>query len=189
MQKDTDTTTHADWRDYVDELTLDQVEELISWEGQPDGGRGSSMRRKALAACARDMARRNRWAREYADVPAPADATYVHAWDPWDDVETPARYFEGFRCPLVHVGGIQNADGSVRERWISITANVDDLDPATARALARQLAAAADQLEQVAFDEAVAGLSDLDGGVSYRDACKAGVAVVQADADTFGVAL
>jgi hypothetical protein len=189
MQEFTDTTTHASWRDFAGELTAAQVAELISWEGQPDGGRGSQMRDQALLVAARSYARRNRWDREYADVAPPADATYVHAWDPWDDVETPARYFEGGRWPHVHVGGIQNADGSVRERWISITANVDDLDASTARAIARFLVAAADQLEQVAFDEAVAQLRDLDGGVSYRDACAAGVAVVQADADTFGAVL
>jgi hypothetical protein len=68
----------------------------------------------------------------------------------------------GVRYPHVHVGGIQNADGSVRERWISITVDVDDLDASAARSLARQLAAAADQLEQVAFAEAVAGLRETE---------------------------
>jgi hypothetical protein len=109
------------WRDYADELTAEQVAELESWEEQDDDGRGSSMRQKALAACARDMARRNRWARQYADIPAPTDATYTSEWHSFDDIETPARYFEGGRWPHVHVGGLQNPDGTVRERWISVT--------------------------------------------------------------------
>lgn len=197
MLKDTHPATcsavseDASWRDYISELTAEQVAELESWEQQPDGGRGSDMRLKALVVAARSMSRQNRWQREYADVPAPRDATHVGDWHPYDDIETPARYFEGLRGPHVHVGGLQNSDGSVRERWISVTIDADDLDSARARALARFLLYAADELETAAFAEAVDQLRDIDTdeGVTYRDACRAGVAVVQADADAFGAVL
>lgn len=205
MQNNTHAGACPTWRDFAGELTQEQITELEGWEDasvDPLVGR-------ALLMCARDMVRRNRWAVEYADVAAPADATYSGEWHAVDDIETPARYFEGFRGPHVHVGGIQNPDGMVRERWITVDTDTDDLDAATARALARFLIAAADGLEQVAFSEAVAGWqSDTDAdvvdaqvsryaslracsdqGISYRDACKAGVAVVCAEADTFGAVL
>jgi hypothetical protein len=199
MQEFTDTTTHADWRDYAGELTAEQVAELESWEDQPDGGRGSQMRDQALAACARDMARRNRWAREYSDVAAPRDASWVGEWHDAFDSVNPGRYFEGGRWPHVHIGGLQNHDGSVKERWIDVTADVDDLDAGTARSLARFLVAAADELEAVAFAEAVAGLDDGEG-ISWQEAAREAAApplgagrgrpaLFCAHADTFGADL
>jgi hypothetical protein len=196
MQEITSETTAAHWRHYADDLTAGQVVEIAEWEQQPDGGLGSSMRRSALLMAARDYARRNRWARDYADVHPPIDASHAGDWDPVHDIEFPARYFEGARWPRAHIGGLQDANGSVRERWITVDTDTDDLDAGTARALARFLLAAADELEQMAFREAVAGL-DIEEGITWQKAAKQAAApplgagrrrpaLVCAYADTFG---
>jgi hypothetical protein len=186
MQNNTHTSPRPTWRDFADDLTFEQVGSLASSDS-PDL---RDLGRRALLFAARDMARHNRWASEYRDVAAPADATLVDDWHPEGGIEnqSPARYFDGVRWPHVHMRGVQNPDGTVRERWITVDTDTDDLDAAGARALARFLTAAADELEQVAFAEAIAGWhSDTDtDGVSYRDACAAGVAVVCADADALG---
>jgi hypothetical protein len=105
------------------------------------------------------------------------------------------KVFRGRRWPHAHIGGLQDANGSVRERWITVDTDTDDLDAGTARALARFLLAAADELEQMAFREAVAGL-DIEEGITWHEAAKEAAAprlgagrghsaLVCADADTF----
>jgi hypothetical protein len=82
----------------------------------------------------------------------PADATLVDDWHPEDGIENPApaRYLDGVFWPMLHISGVQNPDGTVRERWITVDTDTDtdDLDVATARALGRYLLAAADHRPQ-----------------------------------------
>jgi hypothetical protein len=179
------------WHEYIDDLTVEQVDSLASSDS-PDLG---ELGRRALLFAARDTVRRNRWAREYGNVAPPTDATLVDGRHPDGDIETPApaRYFDGVRWPHIHIGGMQGPDGTVRERWITVDTDTDDLDAGTARALGRFLLAAADELEQVAFAEAIAGL-DVEG-ITWQEAAapslgagRGRLALVCADADTFGSA-
>ena len=87
----------------------------------------------------------------YADIPAPADATRVTEWDRVFDIDVLHRFFYGTQRGDVGISGYQNPDGSVRERFIHVSRGLDgrELDAATARVLARALIAAADELHRL----------------------------------------
>jgi len=101
----------------------------------------------------------------YADIPAPADATKVTEWDRIFAVNVLHRFFYGTqRGGRVRVGinGYQNPDGSVRERWITVTVVPDlsnGLDAGAARDLARALIAAADELDELGAGKGGTGSS------------------------------
>lgn len=94
----------------------------------------------------------------YADIPAPADATKLTEWDRIFAVNVLHRFFYGSQRGervRVEILGYQNPDGSVRERWIHVHAVPNprddlELDAAAARELARALIAAADELDALA---------------------------------------
>lgn len=87
----------------------------------------------------------------YADVTPPADATRVSAWDDVDGQVS--RYFRGTKRGIkarVDIAGSQNADGTVAERVILVDACDVEVDAATARQIAADLLAAADELDRLA---------------------------------------
>jgi hypothetical protein len=94
----------------------------------------------------------------------------VSKWEVGDD--GPQRHFVGREWDYLTVGGLQRADGTIETRWVIF--REDDRDAvegaAQARVVGREWLAAADELTRLA-------------ALSYRDACKAGVAVVDADAE------
>lgn len=89
-----------------------------------------------------------------ATVAAPPDATRVSAWDDPDD-HAARRYFTGATRvagpATVGLQGWQRRDGAVTSRsiYLDIKPGPDDeLDPATARAIAAALMAAASELDE-----------------------------------------
>lgn len=143
------TPTTAGWRELADRLTAEQVDMLASLERDHRTGA------RELRIAAEQMAREQRWERQYANVAPPADATSVGGWSDVYRDEPPARLFRGadHGVPQAQIAlhGYQRADGSVRERWIH--ADIPDnsrrngLSAGDARAVAAALLAAADALE------------------------------------------
>ena len=92
---------------------------------------------------------------EYADVRPPAGATHVDPWDydgPNDEIRS--RFFYGARrdigCHQINIIGTQNADGSIKERLISVRAGEDSIcfdTPQSTREAAAAMLAAADEWE------------------------------------------
>jgi hypothetical protein len=88
-----------------------------------------------------------------AGVAPPPDATRVTKWEHIFHPDVLHRFFYGTQRGervSVEINGFQNQDGSVRGRWIHVDGRVLDrqeLDGAAARALARALIAAADELD------------------------------------------
>jgi hypothetical protein len=100
-------------------------------------------------------AKRTARQREYADVPPPAAATHVDPWDydgPNDEIRS--RFFYGARRDIgshqINIIGTQNADGSIKERLISVRAGEDSIcfdTPQSTREAAAAMLAAADEWE------------------------------------------
>lgn len=133
------------WRDLADQLTAEQIEVLEEQERLEAAA-------FVLLWLAERKVERNHLARQYADVPAPADATSVDHddWENWND--GPTRHFRGThrRDRRVHVGinGFQRTDGTVAERWVFAEIVGDDsLTADEARELGTYLLAAADELD------------------------------------------
>ncbi|OBI53471.1 hypothetical protein A5707_11400 [Mycobacterium kyorinense] len=109
----------------------------------------------ADAITAAREAREAQWTVQYDHVPAPAGATHVHEWQAVHSVTVPTRYFEGtHRGDLIRVdiNGSQEGDGSVRERWINVSVadtRANGLDSANIRQGARDMIAAADELDEL----------------------------------------
>jgi hypothetical protein len=90
----------------------------------------------------------------YANVPPPADASRVSAWD--DSDGQVSRYFRGTmrrNKARVDIAGSQNADGTVAERVILVGDCDIEVDAAGARQIAADLLAAADELDWLARTE------------------------------------
>jgi hypothetical protein len=87
----------------------------------------------------------------YANVPPPADASRVSAWDDGDGQVS--RYFRGTKRgnqARVDIAGSQNADGTVTERVILVGGRDIEVDATGARQIAADLLAAADELDWLA---------------------------------------
>lgn len=138
--------THASWRDLADQLTAKQIADLEHWEATST----HPNRDEAILQDAQRHAQANAWARQYADVPTPPDATSVNKWTADSTIEVPARHFWGTDRDGVFICGYQKPDGSVRNRYITLDFQVEDMDAADARDLAARLIAAADELDALA---------------------------------------
>jgi hypothetical protein len=87
------------------------------------------------------------------DVAPPRDATKVFDWDHIFNEHELHRIFHGTQRDPVRIDGYQKPDGSIHGRGFYVDVDAlerQELDAAAARALARALIAAADELDELA---------------------------------------
>lgn len=101
----------------------------------------------------------------HATIQAPADAVKLTEWDRIFNLHELHRWFYGtsrdIGCGVsVKIGGYQNSDGSVRERfaYVSVDKKGDVLDAAALRALASAAVSAANELDELS--DSVGTLND-----------------------------
>jgi len=126
-----------------------------------------------------------------ADVAVPARAVFADTWQ--DDDPQPHRVVMGAKRGvddhdlIVWASALQWQDGRIAVDRDPPTVNLDavswerGLTAGQARELAALLVEAADEI-----DTWVAANADDEAAQTYRDACRAGVPAVRADADSFG---
>ncbi|MGD9621442.1 MAG: hypothetical protein AB7G47_13925 [Mycolicibacterium sp.] len=157
------TTNPTTWHDLRDQLTPDQIEYLESWDANPDipvmspvhGPVLEEHRRGSLYFAAKKFVETNAATGRFAHVPMPPDARVVDGWHLFGDDEFD-RHFDGTTRRdntgvRVYISGRQYQDGRV-ERVITVTGppdNDDVLTAAEARAAARMLLEAADELDKL----------------------------------------
>jgi hypothetical protein len=121
MTPENATTT---WRDLTDQLTRDQIEDLERYDGEIDEIIASTVvpqrrsPREVMLGLARQYSTENVLAALYGDVPPPAGA---HTVDAWQEVRPqPYRVILGPRRVIgeaeIHTSVTQFADGTFDER-------------------------------------------------------------------------
>jgi hypothetical protein len=140
------------WHELIEHLTSSQVCELMRSDHQPSCGPHDTHRLRQLRV-AENHAAQNDLQVLYASVPLPPGATSASEWDFRDRrCGRVWRHFTGTRrgtTATVGIDGMQNSDGSVAERQISIICGNGELTATTAREVAADLIAAADELDQL----------------------------------------
>lgn len=165
-------TTHdtsTSWHALRDQLTPDQIEYLENWGAQlnnpamsPEHGPVlDEYRRGSLYVAAKEFVETNVATGRFAHVPMPPDAKVVDGWHRYDD-DGFDRHFDGTTRRdttgvRVFIGGRQYQDGRI-ERVITVTGPPDNDDVLTAveaRAAARMLLEAADEIDRLGEPHAV----------------------------------
>lgn len=142
----TGTTT---WRDLADQLTAEQVANLELVERDAIRYRQSA---DALVRIAQSMIVTNLDQIRLGDIAAPADAIDTGLWEDDGDggCQRSVIFWKHPGVPeAVQVIGEQHDDGTVTNRLIYGSADLEAIDASTARAIAAALVLAADELDRI----------------------------------------
>lgn len=156
-------TTTPTWRDLRDQLTPDQIAYLEGWEARPhlpvmadsEWIDAEAHQRGSLLFAAQEFAETNKIAEQCVNLPMPPDARVIDGWHRFGEGEFD-RYFDGTTRRddsgvRVFISGRQMHDGRI-EREITLAGRPDQDDRLSAddaRAAARMLIEAADELDRL----------------------------------------